>query len=233
MVDRKDNVVDFKAHLKKRQQSEELVEENDIPLSIVESNEEKCELFSQWIDAGMVMVTLNSSLLGVKVPEQIQGLIQLNLNFSHNFYLDDFEYDRRGVRASLSFSGRSYFCEIPWPAIWTMRSDVLSKVAISPKSVPLELRDVVIGDQFLLEELQELGYEGDVSASISVITNTEDKQLADAPYFKASVVKLSPKQGELFAGFENEAEVSTEQMTEELEDSLLPAEASSHLHLVE
>ncbi|RVU44862.1 hypothetical protein EA187_10015 [Lujinxingia sediminis] len=77
----------------------------------------KLALFSRLIEEGMVMVTLDPRVDGVSVPSRFQGQPELRLNFSHNFHLTDFDYDGQGVRASLSFQGKRFFCDIPWAAI--------------------------------------------------------------------------------------------------------------------
>lgn len=77
----------------------------------------KLALFSRLIEEGMVMVTLDPRVEGVIVPSRFLGQPELRLNFSHNFHLADFDYDGQGVRASLSFQGKRFFCDIPWAAI--------------------------------------------------------------------------------------------------------------------
>ena len=48
----------------------------------------------------MVMVVMDTRRQGVQVPPRFADDFQLRLNFSHKFYIDDFEYDEYGVRAS-------------------------------------------------------------------------------------------------------------------------------------
>ncbi|WP_158542437.1 ClpXP protease specificity-enhancing factor SspB [Lujinxingia litoralis] len=77
----------------------------------------KLALFTRLIDEGMVMVILDPRVEGVQVPPQFYGQPELRLNFSHDFHLVDFDYDVQGVRGSLSFQGKRFFCNIPWVAI--------------------------------------------------------------------------------------------------------------------
>lgn len=77
----------------------------------------KLALFSRLIEEGMVMVTLDPRMEGVVVPAKFLGQPELRLNFSHTFHLADFDYDSQGVRGSLSFQGKRFFCDIPWGAI--------------------------------------------------------------------------------------------------------------------
>ena len=68
----------------------------------------KLEAFTRMIDEGMVMLTLDARKESVAVPEGHKEELQLALNFSHRFGLDDFEFDLKGVRASLSFGGSPF-----------------------------------------------------------------------------------------------------------------------------
>lgn len=103
-------------------------------------DEEKLEVFTRMIDRGLVMVTLDGRADGVHVPDHLRGEPQLALNFSSRFGIEDFSYDEQGVRASLSFSGQDVFCDVPWSAVWMMRSQVDGELAISPDSVPPEIQ---------------------------------------------------------------------------------------------
>ena len=104
---------------------------------------EKLAVFTRMIDRGLVMVTLDARAQGVHVPEWLATEPQLALNFSHRFGIADFDYDERGVRASLSFSGHDVFCDVPWAAVWMMRSHVDGELAISPESVPPEIQEAL------------------------------------------------------------------------------------------
>ncbi len=119
----------------------------DAAILAVAGSAQKLAAFARYIEDGMVMVTIDARPVGVKVPAQFRGNCQLNLNFSHRFFLDDFEYDDRGVRASLSFSGTSSLCDIPWPAVWMIRSHVTGEVALAPDDVPDVLRTDLLGPE--------------------------------------------------------------------------------------
>ena len=92
------------------------------PRSVHPQNHAKLKLFSELLEKGMVMVTLDTRVEGVLVPPQFQDLPELRLNFSHLFHLDDFVYDTAGLRASLSFQGQRHFCDIPWEAVFLLYS---------------------------------------------------------------------------------------------------------------
>ncbi len=100
---------------------------------------EKLRMFSRLAERGMVMVTLDARVDNARVPSQFVGELQLNLNFSHRFGLDDFDYDDEGVRASLSFGGKPFFCDVPWTAVYGMTSHVDGERLLWPDSFPAEL----------------------------------------------------------------------------------------------
>lgn len=104
-----------------------------------ESNAEKLELFSEMVEKGTVLVTLDARRDGVVVPRQFTEEMRLNLNFCHQFGILDFDYDVAGVRASLSFGGVDFFCDIPWTSVWIMRSHVQNDGYMFPADIPEEL----------------------------------------------------------------------------------------------
>ena len=99
----------------------------------------KLEVFSELVDVGTVLLTLDTRYAGVVVPERFAGDLRLNLNFCHRFGIPDFGYDEAGVRASLSFSGVDHWCEIPWGAVYMMRSHVENEVRLFTGSIPPEM----------------------------------------------------------------------------------------------
>lgn len=113
---------------------------------------DKLEAFESLIDVGTVMVTLDARIDSVVVPEEFAGNPQLNLNFCHLFRVPDFAYDSEGVRASLSFSGRDIWCDVPWDAVYMLRSHGSGDVMIFPGSLPAEIRDLMPAMEDLVEE---------------------------------------------------------------------------------
>jgi len=100
---------------------------------------EKLRMFARLIEKGMVMVTVDTRVVEARVPPRFGGELQLNLNFSHRFGLEDFDYDDVGVRASLSFGGSPFFCDLPWTAVYGMTSHVDGERLLWPDSFPKEL----------------------------------------------------------------------------------------------
>lgn len=112
---------------------------------------EKLETFSRYIEEGKVMVTFDARAEGVKVPPSHKGDFQLGLNFSHLFRLDDFDYDEVGVRASLSFSGQPFFCDVPWSSVFLIQSHVTNEAELFQDAVPAELVESSKGVTVLLK----------------------------------------------------------------------------------
>lgn len=106
------------------------------PLAGEQVNTTKLKVFEGMIEEGMVMVTLDTRVPGVSVPAKFRGLPELRLNFSHLFHIDDFDYDTEGVRASLSFDGKRYFCDVPWPAVFMLYSHETGEVLVFEPSTP-------------------------------------------------------------------------------------------------
>ena len=102
-------------------------------------NDEKLEVFTEMLDRGTVLVTLDARREDVGVPPHFASEMRLNLNFCHLFGISDFEYDEMGVRASLSFGGVDTYCDVPWTAVYMMRSHVENDVTLFPGSIPPEM----------------------------------------------------------------------------------------------
>ncbi len=100
---------------------------------------EKLALFSDMVDEGTVLVTIDARRPDVVVPPQFKDELRLNLNFCHMFGIPDFDYDEFGVRASLSFGGVDQWCDIPWDAVYMLRSHVENDAMLFPDSVPPEM----------------------------------------------------------------------------------------------
>lgn len=103
----------------------------------------KLEAFSDMIERGMVMVTVDARRPDVFVPARFKDDPQLNLNFSQRFYIDDFVWDEEGVRASLTFAGEAHFCRLPWDAVWMLRSHVDGEIMVAPEDIPDEVRSLM------------------------------------------------------------------------------------------
>jgi stringent starvation protein B len=109
----------------------------------LEAGAEKLRLFASLLDEGTVMVTLDSRRDGVVVPAQFTEQPRLNLNFDHQFRISDFDYDEVGVRASLSFGGVDRWCEVPWTAVYMMRSLESQEVMLFPGQLPAEMAAMI------------------------------------------------------------------------------------------
>ena len=104
-----------------------------------EQSEEKVRIFSELLDRGTVMVTLDSRRDDVTIPDDFRDEFRLNLNFCYQFAIPDFEFDDVGIRASLSFGGVDYWCDIGWDAVYMLRSHVENDVVLFPNDFPPEM----------------------------------------------------------------------------------------------
>lgn len=115
------------------------------PLEVPAGHDEKLGVFTDMIEKGTVLLTLDARHPGVQVPPQFADQMRLNLNFCYLFGIPDFEFDQRGVRASLSFGGVDTWCDISWDAVYMMRSHVENDVMLFPQSIPPEMLAFVTG----------------------------------------------------------------------------------------
>ena len=99
---------------------------------------QKLRLFSEWIEAGMVMVVSDPRTNGVQVPSYLRNLCELRLNFSLRFDLRDFAFDEQGISATLMFPEGLFFCMLPWPAVFALHSYETNAGVMFPESIPDE-----------------------------------------------------------------------------------------------
>lgn len=109
-------------------------------------NENKRELFSEWLNHGVVSILLDARATDVKVPLEFSAQGDLRLNFSYNFQIPDFNFNQVGVWATLSFDSGDHFCMIPWSSIYGMESKKQNQGAIWFESFPKDYdQDEVLG----------------------------------------------------------------------------------------
>jgi stringent starvation protein B len=156
-------------------------------------SEEKLRDFTEMVERGMVMVVLDARRFGVRVPARFAGELELRLNFSHKFQVPDFRYDERGVRASLSFQGSPFFCDIPWTAVYQLRSHVDNHVRLWPDDMPEELLAMIPEAARVLKQREDekARRDAEVTTSPPATTpgaspttsteSTEEGKPADAP----------------------------------------------------
>lgn len=103
---------------------------------------DKFVVFSELIEIGTVMITLDARTKGVALPKQFNDEFRLNLNFCYSFGIPDFSFDKHSVSASLSFGGVDTWCDIPWDAVYMLRSHVENNVVLFPESLPIEMVEI-------------------------------------------------------------------------------------------
>ncbi|MFT5430514.1 MAG: stringent starvation protein B [Myxococcota bacterium] len=100
---------------------------------------DKKTVFSDMLEAGMVMLHLDARRIGVEVPPALSVDHHLRLNFSYRFHLEHFEVTKNGIEASLSFSGVPHACEVPWSAVFAMTSHASGEWRIWAEDLPDEV----------------------------------------------------------------------------------------------
>jgi stringent starvation protein B len=108
-----------------------------------ELNREKRELLLMLLQQGTVMVHLDARREGVLVPGRFLSDPHLRLNLDYSFHVPDFEIKDDRVVASLSFSQKPYYCELPFEAIWGMTSAKSGQTVIFPPSLPQEVLELL------------------------------------------------------------------------------------------
>ena len=75
------------------------------------------------LENGVTMVHVLRNRPGVVIPESCNTNV-VHLNFSYRYMIPDFCVDKKGIRASLSFGGVPFFCDIPWEAVCGISSQI-------------------------------------------------------------------------------------------------------------
>lgn len=155
--------------------------------------DEKLRDFTEMIERGMVMVTLDARRFGVRVPPRFAGELELRLNFSLRFQVADFRYDGRGVRASLSFQGTAFFCDVPWTAIYQLRSHVDNQVRLWPDDMPDELIAMIPEAARVLKNREDEKARREAETAALLTTPSAPLSAADKPALALSGPALIEK----------------------------------------
>lgn len=83
-------------------------------------NREKREAVTAALSGGVVMLHLDTSVPGVRVPGQFQGLGDLRLNVSYRYANVEVIIDESKLAATLSFNGSPFRCILPWESVWAV-----------------------------------------------------------------------------------------------------------------
>lgn len=99
-------------------------------------NDNKFELFSDWIKHGIVSVLFDARRGDVKVPLEFSTQGDLRLNFSYDFHVPDFNFNQEGIWATLSFDSGEHFCRVSWASIYGLESAQMNRGAVWFESFP-------------------------------------------------------------------------------------------------
>src|SRR5262249_25113068 len=100
---------------------------------------DKEERLAAVVERGMAMIHLDARCPGVRVPEHLCREPHLRLNLSYRFDPPDLVVDARGIRATLSFSGRRFPVEVPWAAVFAITSHATQEFWLYPEDMPSEV----------------------------------------------------------------------------------------------
>lgn len=86
--------------------------------SLDQASIEKLKYFEELLGQGKTDTILDARASGVAVPAEFRKNPALLLAWSHQFGIEDFEYDEEGVRGTLSFQKKLFYVNIPWKSVW-------------------------------------------------------------------------------------------------------------------
>jgi len=98
----------------------------------------KKQTLLQYLHRGVTMVHLDARRAGVIVPPQYATDAHLRLNLSYRYSIPDFEIDDRRIQATLSFSGTSFQCVLPWASIFGITGHA-GDGQVWPEDLPTEV----------------------------------------------------------------------------------------------
>lgn len=107
-------------------------------------DQNKYELFREWLEIGAVCVLFDARLPAVKVPPEFKEKGDLRLNFCHDFQIVDFNFNKKAVFGTLSFDSGEFFCLVPWESVFGIQSAKLHKGAVWFEDFPRDYDQVEV-----------------------------------------------------------------------------------------
>lgn len=101
------------------------------------SKDKKAHLL-RLLNKGGVMLFIDARQKGIQVPSHLIGNPQLPLNLDYSFQIPDFRILEDRVEATLSFNRQNFFCVIPMPCIYAIRSHLAPEVIVFPDDIPVD-----------------------------------------------------------------------------------------------
>jgi stringent starvation protein B len=126
-----------------------------------------------FVQAGKVLVIVDSTVEGVELPKHLLGFIRVKLNLSTKFK-GPLDISTKETKVTLSFSGEQYNCVLPHHAVYyiAMADDPLAGVEII-EHTPIEIRmlseavEDAFSHELALSENSELFVEDQVDTDMS------------------------------------------------------------------
>jgi len=140
----------------------------------IEPSREKRAVLEGLLAESMVLITLDACYPGVVVPSALEQESQLRLNLSYRFGLP-MDIDPWGIRATLTFNGVPFACELPWPSIYMIVSHATGQPVLFPEDMP----DATAGEE-PAEPDGERPSDGKRVASVTLVAVEGEQEAAAA-----------------------------------------------------
>lgn len=140
---------------------------------------EKRRRLENFLDGGLVGISVNPKVAGVDLPEHLMKENKVDLNLSYGFRLPVFDITNDEVRATLSFNKKEYLCIIPWSSIFYIEASHKEETEKPSDKYLLDL--LCMPKDLQSEALKQLGW--DESDLDDLSWNFE---LSDEEFFEGS-----------------------------------------------
>lgn len=108
---------------------------------------EKKKLFATLLQEGVTALHLDPRRPGVIVPGRFSDQGWLVLNYSYRYNVADFRFNDQVIEASLSFGGQSFYCRVPWPAVFAITDSSRQRGRIWHDEVPADVDSAIGGGE--------------------------------------------------------------------------------------
>lgn len=107
----------------------------------------KAETCMNWMAHGPIFVHFDSTRLDVRVPNWIRSVkTTLIFGFDLAVPICDLCVNQHSISGTLSFERTPQWCDIPWSAVYKIRSDALGAVRAWVDDVPAKLQGELIAE---------------------------------------------------------------------------------------
>lgn len=99
---------------------------------------EKHFAFLRLLVHGLVKIGINTTKVGVVLPSSMYDspAVVLNMALNEPSMVQDLEIGEDGIRATLSFSAKPFYCHLPWYSVFQIVSDETKQAYVWEYDVP-------------------------------------------------------------------------------------------------